>query len=261
MSGQQAGFATHMARTLFGLYAWVVFVLCALFALLAVLLVPGEDRRHRLAAAATRAIFVLSGVPADSRGLENLPDGHCVVVANHASYVDGMLLKGYLPARFSFVIKGEMRDIPVAHFLLRRSGSKFVERFQAAGSSRDARKIVKAAQGGDSLAFFPEGTFRKEPGVGRFRGGAFVSAVKGEMPIVPIAISNTRRMLPAGRLWPLPITPRFVVLPPITPDDPAFDDHRVLAETARQQILAVLDEPDLCAHSTAADIDANGDSS
>jgi len=245
MTAKRAGLATILARILFGLYGWVVFFFCALFALLAVLFVPGEERRHRLAAAASRAIFILAGVPPEIRGLDNVPHGHAVVVANHASYVDGMLLKGYLPYRFSFVIKGEMRSIPVAHFLLRRSGSKFVERFSASGSARDARRIVKAAQSGDSLAFFPEGTFRTEPGVGRFRPGAFVAARRGNMPVVPVAITGTREMLPAGRMWPWPVIPRFEVLPPITPDDPAFENHHALAEKARQQILAAVGEPDL----------------
>jgi 1-acyl-sn-glycerol-3-phosphate acyltransferase len=239
-------YVTYLLRILYGLYAWVVFTFCCLLALIATLVIPTAPLRHQLAARATRAIFILGGVPAKVHGLENLPDGHAIVVANHASYVDGMLLKGYLPARFSFVIKGEMRNIPIAHFLLRRSGSKFVERYEASGSARDARKIVKAAQGGDSLAFFPEGTFRKEPGISRFRAGAFVSATRGNIAIVPIAISGTREMMPAGRLWPWPVRPRFEVLPPITPDDPAFENHRELAEKARQQILAVLDEPDLC---------------
>ena len=246
MIDRRLGIGTYIGRALYGLYGWAVFIACALFALLAVLLVPGEQRRHRLAAAGSRAIFILGGVTPVISGREHIPEGHAVVVANHASYVDGMLLKGYLPYRVSFVIKGEMRDIPIAHFLLRRSGSEFVERFTAEGSTRDARRIVKAAQDGGSLAFFPEGTFRKEPGVGRFRAGAFVSAVKGGMPVVPIAISNTREMMPAGRTWPWPIRPRVDILPPITPDDPAFGNHRELAEKARQQILTVLDEPDLC---------------
>jgi 1-acyl-sn-glycerol-3-phosphate acyltransferase len=224
----------------------MVFTLCCLLALFATILVPTAPLRHRLTALASKAIFVLGGVPAQVHGMENLPEGNAVVVANHASYVDGLLLKGYLPYRYSFVIKGEMRNVPIAHFLLRRSGSKFVDRYKQSGSSRDARKIVKAALEGESLAFFPEGTFLKEPGVGRFRAGAFVAAIRGNMPVVPIAISGTREMLPSGRLWPWPIRPRFVVLPAIKPGDPAFEDHKVLAETARQHILAVLDEPDLC---------------
>ncbi|NIV17961.1 MAG: hypothetical protein GWN47_06000 [Woeseiaceae bacterium] len=246
MTSNRVGIGTFLARTLYGFYGWAVFALCALFALIAVLIVPGEARRHRLAAGASRAIFILGGMQPEIVGLDNIPDGHAVAVANHASYVDGPLLKAYLPYRFSFVIKGEMRNIPIAHFLLRRSGSQFVERHEARASARDARKIVRAAKTGRSLAFFPEGTFRKEPGVGRFRPGAFVSAVTGELPVVPVAISGTREMMPSGRNWPWPVRPRIEILPPIPPDDPSFENHRELAEKARQQILTVLGEPDLC---------------
>ena len=245
MNSTGSGLPTRILNSLFGVYGWLVFVLCVLFALVAVTVVPGLERRRRLVALAARGTFVLSGIRPDVGGVENLPAGHCVVVANHASYVDGVLLSGYLPARFSFVIKGEMRDIPIAHFLLRRGGSKFVERFVSAESSRDARQIVKAARDGESLGFFPEGTFIKQSGLGRFRAGAFVAAVKGGIPIVPIAISGTRRMMPAGRLLPRPSPVRIDILAPIHPSDAAFDDHRVLAETARQRILTVLDEPDL----------------
>ena len=223
----------------------MAFSLAVLFALLVTILVPGQHRRQHLAALAAKSVFVLARVEVDVVGIDRLPEQHCIVVANHASYVDGFLLKGYLPERFNFVIKGEMRDIPVAHFLLRRCGAKFVERNSHAGSARDARQIVKAAKDGESLAFFPEGTFWKEPGVGRFRPGAFVAAVRGELPVVPIAISGTREMLPAGRIMPWPSPIKFQILPPITPDHPQFSESRALAEAARQAILDALDEPDL----------------
>lgn len=190
-------------------------------------------------------IFVLAGVNVVVRGIDNLPTDCFVVVANHASYVDGPLLNGFLPARIGFVIKGEMRGIPVVHFLLRRCGSKFVERKDASGSSRDARILVRAAQDGESLGFFPEGTFRLEPGVGRFRPGAFVAAIKGDMPVVPIAISGTRRMMPAGHYLPRRSTLTIDVLPTIAPGDDDFESSRQLAETARQRVLSALDEPDL----------------
>ena len=183
-------YVTRCRDALFGVYAWFVFGVCVLVGLLAALLVPGAGRRARLIAGATKAIFILSAVPVRINGMENLPADDCVVVANHASYVDGLLLKGYLPARFSFVVKGEMRDIPVAHFLLHRAGSRFVERSEATASVRDARQIVKAAESGQSLAMFPEGTFQQQPGLMRFRAGAFVAAVRGNMPVVPIAINS-----------------------------------------------------------------------
>lgn len=230
---------------LWGIYAWLCFGLLVIFSIIVVVVVPSAERRHKIATWSSRMVFVLPRIEVRVTGMDNLPTDDCVVVANHASYIDGVLLKGYLPARFSFVIKGEMRDIPVAHFLLHRAGAKFVERNKHAGSARDARQIVKAALGGESLAFFPEGTFRKEPGVDRFRPGAFVAAVRGDMAVVPVAISGTRDMLPAGRLLPRPVAIRFEVLPAIRPGDPEYGSSRALAETARQRILAVLDEPDL----------------
>ena len=248
---------TRILNALWGLLAWLCFGLAAVFALLVAILIPGNDRRARLAAAASRAVFVLPGIKVNAIGLENLPEDSCVVVANHASYIDGVLLNGYLPARFSFVIKGEMRNIPVVHFLLRRAGAKFVERNKHAGSARDARLIVRAAQGGESLAFFPEGTFREEPGVGHFRPGAFVAAVRGQMPVVPVAISGTRSMLPAGGILPHPNALTFEVLPAIFPEDKEFKDSRGLAEAARQRILAVLDEPDLLGEARDTQSDAS----
>ena len=213
--------------------------------LVVVLLVPGSDRRQKLVTWAARMTFVLPIVDVRVRGMDNLPTDNCVVVANHASYLDGVLLKGYLPWRFNFVIKGEMRDFAPAHFLLRRSGSKFVERTDIKGSTRDARQIVKAALEGQSLGFFPEGTFLQEPGLGRFRPGAFVAATKGEMPVVPVAIGGSRYMMPAKRLLPRrgPLT--IDILPAIAPGDPDYETSRGLAEAARQRILTVLDEPDL----------------
>lgn len=240
-------YVTRLLQGLWGAYAWTVFGLCCLASLIVVTFVPGPAARLWFVTKAAKATFVLSGVRVDVHGLEHLPDGHAVVVANHASYVDGPLLKGFLPARFSFVIKGELRNVAIAHFLLRRGGQRFVERNVQAGSSRDAREIVKAAREGQSLGFFPEGTFREEPGVGRFRPGAFVAAVRGGMPVVPVAISGSRDMLPMGHALPRPRRLRIDILEPIQPGDPAFADHRKLAETARQRILAVLDEPDLLA--------------
>ena len=238
---------THIINALWGLWAWLCFAAACIASLLVALLLPGSHRREKMTQLAARMIFVLAGVKVTVRGREHLPGDSCVVVANHASYIDGPLLKGYLPSRFSFVIKGEMRDIPVVHFLLRRSGSRFVERNNIQGSARDARHLVRAAKGGESLVFFAEGTFRSQPGVARFRAGAFVAAIKGNLPVVPVAISGTRNMLPSRRLWPRRATLTIDILAPIRPGDDAFTASRKLAEEARQRVIAALGEPDLCA--------------
>ena len=230
---------------LFAIYAWLAFILSVLVGIVFALLLPGLERRRRWVSASARASFLLTGMSVKVRGLEKLPQGHCIVVANHASYIDGVVLFGYLPPRFAFVIKGEMQRLPLAGFMLRRIGAKFVERFEASGSARDARNLLKAASSGESLAFFPEGTFLPHPGLDRFRAGAFLAAVKGNMSVVPIAISGTRHMLPSERHLPRFGRIQVDILSPISIDDPSFSNHRALAELARQRILAVLDEPDL----------------
>lgn len=244
---------TKIRGLAWGVYAWLCFVVLVIFTLVAMLVVPGAERRQKLATWTSRMLFVLSMIEVRVRGMDNLPTDDCVVVANHASYIDGILLKGYLPWRFNFVIKGEMRDIGPAHFLLRRAGAKFVERTDIKGSTRDARQIVKAALDGESLGFFPEGTFQEEPGLLRFRPGAFVAATRSEMPVVPIAISGSRYVLPAKRMLPRhgPLT--IDILPAIAPGDPDFETSRGLAEASRQRILTVLDEPDLLENEPAAE--------
>jgi 1-acyl-sn-glycerol-3-phosphate acyltransferase len=94
--------------------AWLSFGFAVVFTMTVALIVPGAERRQKLATWACRMTFVLPMIDVRIRGIDNLPAGNCVVVANHASYLDGVLLKGYLPWRFSFVIKGEMRDFAPA---------------------------------------------------------------------------------------------------------------------------------------------------
>ena len=72
-----------------------------------------------------------------------------------------------------------------------------------------------------------------------------MAAVKGNMPVVPIAISGTRQMLPAQQLLPRRTALLIDILPAIAPGDTDFTSSRKLAEAARLRILDALDEPDL----------------
>lgn len=234
---------------IYGVYVWLVFILFVLTAILCALVVPGLARRRRCTSLCARLPLQLAGISTNIRGLEKIPSGDCVIVANHASYVDGVILLGYLPPRFSFVIKGEMQNFPVVRILLQRIGSKFVERFEASGSVRDARKLLRAASNGESLVVFPEGTFIEKPGLSRFRSGAFAAAIKASVPVVPVVISGSRRILPTARILPRHSNLRIDILDPIEPSDEAYTSSKALAESARQRMLETLDEPDLLAES------------
>jgi 1-acyl-sn-glycerol-3-phosphate acyltransferase len=242
-------------RLVYGLYAAMLFVVVCLTALLGVLLMPTLGARRGTARIAARTFFLLAGMPLRLRGLDNLPAGQSVVVANHASYLDGVVMAAALPPRFGFVIKREMNAVPVAGLLLRRIGSEFVERFNRHKGGTDARRVLRTAASGHSLVFFPEGTFTEEVGLGKFHTGAFAIAARAGCPVVPAVILGTRRNMPSTRIFPRPgaIEVRYgapIAAPALVPgEDPAL----VLRDRSRAAILSQLGEPDLMTGATGTD--------
>ena len=240
-------------RFLYGIYAIVLFLALGLCTLLLVLVVPGTRRRRAIARAMSRTFFSLAGMPLTVTGTEQLPHGQCVVVSNHASYLDGVVFTAALPAQFAFVIKREMNGVPLAGLLLRRLGSHFVERFNRNRGAADARRVLRDAISGNSLAFFPEGTFTPTPGLLKFHTGAFTTAIRAGCPIVPATVRGTRVALPPTGGLPHPGRIEVRILPPIEPEAATAEDAAIdLRDRARAAILSELGEPDLtCSDDTA----------
>lgn len=230
-------------HVLYGLGFTAAFAGVALCMLLVLCVIPDVRTRRRIVHRAAVTLFRIVRTPLAIAGLEHIPEESCIVVANHASYLDGIILKAALPPRFAFVIKREMTRVPFAHFLLRRIGSEFVERFDAHRGAMDTRRILQRAGNRQSLAFFPEGTFGPEPGLRRFQLGAFVIATRNHLPVVPIVIRGSRQMMPAGRVLPRPGRIEVDIRP--SPDSDAHGSARALLETTRRMILERLPEPDL----------------
>ncbi len=206
-----------------------------LAALLIGLVLPDTRRRRRVAGVFARAFFRSAAIPLRIEGRERLPRGPCVVVANHASYIDGVVAAAALPAEFAFVIKKEMARVPLASLLLRRLGSEFVERHDRNKGAADARRVLRTAAAGQSLVFFPEGTFTAEPRIGAFQRGAFATAERAGLPVVAVAIHGTRAALPCD-VWRLRRVPLTVeVLAVIDGDD--------ARRLSREMIAAAIGEP------------------
>ena len=233
---------------------WVAagFLAVGLTALVLLLVLPGLERRRAAARRAGRTFLWLAAMPLTVKHEERIPAGQCVVVCNHASYLDGPVLTAGLPPRFAFVIKREMSGVPLAAMVLRRLGSVFVER-NPTQASGDARRLLRNATQGKSLVFFPEGTFDPRRGVHKFHAGAFASAVRAGCPVVPAVLRGTRRALWPGGALPLPGPLELEILPPITPAAGAAGEAvPALRDAARAAILAALGEPDLtCCDDTA----------
>ncbi len=104
-------------------------------------------------------------------------------------------------------------------------------------------RVLRRAEEGHALVFFPEGTFDEVVGLKRFHIGAFAAAVRGSMPVVPVVIRGTRRALPSGALIVRPGRVRLDILEALpVPQSP--HPSEALRAAARARILARLDEPD-----------------
>jgi 1-acyl-sn-glycerol-3-phosphate acyltransferase len=234
----------------YAIWALSSFALLATVALLLILPIPWQSLRRRIVHATARLALLLAGMRVRVLGPERLPTSPCIVVANHSSYLDGIVLYAALPPVFGFVIKREVSRLPLVNLLLRRIGAHYVDRGKGQRGARDARKLFRKAAAGGSLAFFPEGTFHHAPGLMAFRSGAFVAAARAGMPIAPVAIRGTRQAMPPGDWMPRP-RPIEVELAPLIPAPPsaAASDVDAAMNAARAAILARIEEPDLAADS------------
>jgi 1-acyl-sn-glycerol-3-phosphate acyltransferase len=241
---------------LFGMWGAVLLAAIAPPAWLLIALSPRPAMAWAVLRVAARAILRLTGTPVAVRGLEHLPAGRpCILVVNHGSYLDGLLIAAALPGSWSFVAKRELAASGPIRIFLDRLGSLYVERFDAQRGAEDAKAVAEAALLGRALVYFPEGTFSRMPGLLPFYLGGFTAAVEAGVPLVPVAMRGTRSMLRDGH-WLLRRTLLSVtVCPPILPGGKpregqlrkgrAFAAAVALRDRARAVLLPLVGEPDL----------------
>ncbi|MEO6193271.1 MAG: AMP-binding protein [Thermoanaerobaculia bacterium] len=213
---------------------------------LAVVLTPGLKLRRRLARGIARFLFTWIGMPFRLEGGESLETGGPRIVAsNHASYLDAIVLTALLPPEFAYVVKREFEKSFISRIFLRRLGSIFVERFDAAQSAGETRKALEALERGESLVIFPEGTFRRYPGLLPFRMGTFAVAVDAGVPVVPVALHGTRSLLRNGSWLLRHGRMTLKVAPAAHPEGTGWHAGIQLRDQVRTAILERSGEPDL----------------
>ena len=235
-----------VAAVLYAVYAWTVLVVLAL----PVWLVVAAARRPRLARwvchGAAKLLIWLTGIRVSVTGMENLPRTAHVLAANHASYVDFILLGVALPPenRYVFVAKREFVGRFIPRLFLEGVGVTFVERFDAKQGVEDVERVEQAARGGASPVFFPEGTFDRQPGLREFRLGAFLVAARTGLPVVPVGIRGARSILRGVSWFPRLGAAGVAIGAPIPPPGGEFSDAIELRDRVRTQVMSLSAEAD-----------------
>lgn len=231
---------------LYATYAHSIFWLLAPAVWLLVVSLPRRRWRWSAMRRGAQLLFRLVRIPLHVRGLNQLPrEQPCVLVANHASYLDGVVLVAALPAHCGFVAKAELEHRFLARVFLRRIGAVFVERFDQQRGVADARRIARKVQAGHSLLFFPEGTFTRMPGLLPFHMGAFVAAAEAGAPVVPVIIRGTRSILRANSWYPQAGMVSVRITAPLLPAGTDWAAAVKLRNLTRAKILEHVAEPDL----------------
>ncbi|MDG1303767.1 MAG: lysophospholipid acyltransferase family protein, partial [Pseudomonadales bacterium] len=150
-------------------------------------------------------------------GKEHIKQGQSyVVVANHQSLLDIYLLYGYLGIDVKWVMKQELRAVPVLGLACEMMGHVIVDRSNTASALASMERARERIKDGMSVIFFAEGTRSRSGELKPFKKGAFRMAQELNLPILPITIQNTRHILPSDTIDLRPGVTRMTIGKPIS---------------------------------------------
>ncbi len=146
-----------------------------------------------------KVIHWLTPMPVKLVGCENIKKGQSyVIVANHQSAYDIILVYGSLPIDFRWIMKKELRSVPLLGFACEKCGHIFLDRTSARNAYRSIQRAKEILTGGTSVVIFPEGHRSGRPEMNEFKHGAFRMAFELGLPMLPVSIKDTCRVMPAG---------------------------------------------------------------
>lgn len=223
--------------TIWALSTFVVSVLLAfpLFALIAI----GNNAKARKAIwwiirNWAKLWLLLIGMPM-RRSKMRPPEGRYVVVANHISYIDAIVIFPAIPGYFRALGKKEFSKIPVVGFIYRQI-VLMVDRSSAYSRAKSMRLMWRALKHECSVLIFPEGTFNEtgEP-LKEFYDGAFRLAINAQTSILPILLPDTVDRWHYSGWWKLwPGKNRVVYMDPVSVDGYTHADIPVLKERVKE---------------------------
>jgi len=168
------------------------------------------------------------------------PAGTYLFASNHRSPADIPLLYESLPVKAAFVANGIVGRIPIFSYWMKASGAVFVEQGNPKAEEAAFKAMIKRLRHGRNLILFPEGYIHQGAGVGEFKRGGLHAALLANVPIVPVCLSNTEKVMRAGSLY---IAPRQNVTvefgEPIVPATMSRKEKKYIDFTLRAEIAAM----------------------
>ena len=224
---------------------WLVLVALAAPTWLLVIALPRPTCRHALVRAMSRLFLRLTGISLRVEGSQLLPHTGYMIVTNHSSYIDGVVLIAALDAPLNFVAKSELQHQLLAGPFLRRLGTIFVRRTDPKGGIQDTAAMLGASRRGATIVTMPEGTISRMTGLLPFHLGAFLVAAQAGVTVVPVTLKGTRMILRSEQWLPRRGSIIVHIGEHLRADDTDFAAAVRLRDRCRAAILSESGEPDL----------------
>jgi 1-acyl-sn-glycerol-3-phosphate acyltransferase len=165
-----------------------------------------------------------------------------IFVANHQSMIDICALFRGLPVPLHFVVKRELARVPFLGWYVAAMGMIYVDRAARGKAYESVRRAATLIREGRSVASFPEGTRSASGAVKPFKHGVFVAAIEAGVPVVPVALSGTGRVLPPHGFKVRPGRIRVRIGEPVETAGLTAADRATLAARLRERVVELRQE-------------------
>ncbi|MEH7013044.1 lysophospholipid acyltransferase family protein [Neobacillus niacini] len=187
----------------------------------------------------SKMFMKLTGSKVSVEGLDLIPDGPIVFIANHESDFDIPVLLGIIDKPFGFVSKIEVKKVPIISSWLDAINCVLIDRKNRQQALNSMQEAVKLLKEGHSLVIFPEGTRSKGGPVQPFKVGGIRLAQDAGVPIVPIAIKGTADVFEKNGRLIKPAHIKVTIGQHIDPKVYCHKEYKEIAEDVRQLIIAI----------------------
>ena len=186
-----------------------------------------------------RAGIWAAGVRVVLHGAEHARGGRQILVGNHVSWFDVLALASTIP-RCRFVAKREVRRVPLIGPAAEHAGHVYIERDNRKAAFEQYKLAAQRIHEGARIIVFAEGTRGYDYPLRPFKKGPFVLAVSAEVPVVPMLVHGTIRIMGKGSLATRAGTVNIHFLPPIETKGLTYEDRDELAVKTRDAMAALL---------------------
>ena len=187
-----------------------------------------------------RSLFI----PVTVEGRENLErDQSYVFVANHQGAFDIFLIYGFLGRNFKWMMKHQLRSLPLVGKACEAAHHIFVDKRGASRIRQSYEQARETLRDGMSLVVFPEGARTFTGHMGQFRRGAFMLADELQLPVCPLTINGSFRVKPRMKdiYWVFWHPLRLTIHEPIQPVGQGADNIRHTEEESYRVIMSALE--------------------